>query len=99
MASFSSFEIDQAVRLHRQIGDPVAMFLQPLAGVQHALCSVTGDDVVALLAIHLGHALDRQVVALGGAAGENDLVGAGADQLAICARALSTACSASQPNA
>jgi hypothetical protein len=39
-----------------------------------------GDDVVAALAVHLGDALDGQVVALGGAGGEDDLLGGGADQ-------------------
>ncbi len=62
-------EIDAAVLLHRQIGDAEAVLLQPLAGVEHGLVlGGLGDDVVALLAIHLGHALDGEVVALGGAA-------------------------------
>ena len=39
------------------------------------------DDVVALFGIHLGHALDRQIVRFGGAAGEDDLFGGGADQV------------------
>ena len=39
-----------------------------------------GDDVVALLGVHLGDALDRQIVRFGGAAGEDDLLGGGADQ-------------------
>src|SRR5262249_58370461 len=39
-----------------------------------------GDDVVALLAVDRGNALECQVVALGGAGGEDDLLGAGADE-------------------
>jgi hypothetical protein len=56
-----------------------------------------GDDVVAALAVHLGDALDGQVVALGGAGGEDDLLGGGADQLGNLLARVSTACSASQP--
>ena len=40
-----------------------------------------GDDVVAALAIHLGNALEREVVRLGGTGGEDDLLGGGPDQL------------------
>ena len=40
-----------------------------------------GDDVVAALAVHLGDALDGQVIALGGAGSENDLLRRRADQL------------------
>ena len=40
-----------------------------------------GDDVIALLAVHLGDALDRQVVRFGGAAREDDFLGVGADQI------------------
>jgi hypothetical protein len=39
------------------------------------------DDVVALLAVHLGDALDREVVRLGCAAGEDDFLGRGPDQI------------------
>jgi hypothetical protein len=40
-----------------------------------------GDDVVAALAIHFGHALDGQIVAFGGARGEDDLLRGGADYI------------------
>ncbi len=75
-------EADQAVLLHRQIGDPVAVLLEALARVDHRL--VLGDardDVIALLAVHLGDALDREVVRLGRAAGEDDFLGVRADQI------------------
>ena len=39
-----------------------------------------GDDVVALVLVELDHAPDRQVVRLGGAAGEDDVLRLGADQ-------------------
>ena len=75
-------EIDQAVLLQRQIGDAAAMLFELLAGIENGL--VLGrrrDDVVALFGVHLGHALDRQVVRFGGAAGEHDLFRVGADQV------------------
>ncbi len=75
-------EIDQAVFLHRQVGDAVAVLLQALAGVEHGLVlGDRGDDVIALLAVHLGDALDGEVVALGGAGGEDDFFRGRADQL------------------
>jgi hypothetical protein len=61
--SLQHVEIDQAVAHHRQIGDAIAVLLQALAGIEHGL--VLGDrrdDVVALLGVHLGHALDGEVV-------------------------------------
>ena len=75
-------EVDQAVGLHRQIGDAIAVFLEALAGIEHRLVlGDLGDDVVAALPVHLGDALDREVVALGRAGGEDDLLGGRADQL------------------
>ena len=82
IAARSSSRLMQAVLLHRQIGDAVAVLLEALAGVEHRL--VLGDardDVVALLAIHLGDALDREVVGLGRAAREDDLLRVRADQI------------------
>lgn len=56
----------------------IAVFFEALAGVEYRLVfKHSGDDVVALLVVHLRHALDRQVVGLGGAGGEDDLLGAG----------------------
>ena len=75
-------EIDQAIFLHGQIGHAEAELLEVLAGVEHSL--VFGDcrdDVVALLAVHFGDALDGQVVAFGGAGGEDDFFRGRADQL------------------
>ncbi len=75
------FDVDQAVGLHGQVGDAVAILLELLAGVEHGLVlGDLGDDVVAALAVHLGDALDGEVVGLGGAGGEDDLLGGGADQ-------------------
>ena len=75
------FEVDEAVGLDGQVGDAVAVLLQALAGVEDRLVlGDLGDDVVAALAVHLGDALDGEVVALGGAGGEDDLLGGGADE-------------------
>ena len=57
------------------------------------------DDVIAALAVHFGDALDREIVRLGRAGGKDNLLGGRADQLGNLARAVSTAASASQPNA
>ena len=67
--------------VHGQIRDLEAIAFEPLAGVEHGL--VLGrlrDDVVALLLVHRGNALDGQVVALGRAARENNFLGRGTDQ-------------------
>ena len=59
------FDVDQAVSLHGQIGDAVAVLLEALAGVEHGLVlGDLGDDVVAALAVHLGDALDGEIVRL-----------------------------------
>ena len=74
-------QIHQAVLLHRQIRHPRAVFFQPLAGVENRLVlGRRGDDVVAFFGIHLGHALQRQVVRFRRAAGENDFFRSRADQ-------------------
>ena len=76
------FEVDEAVGLDGQVGDAVARLFELLAGVEHGLVlGDLGDDVVAALAVHLGDALDGEVVGLGGAGGEDDLLGGGADEL------------------
>jgi len=81
--------VDQPVGLHRQIGHAESVFLQALAGIQHALVlGHLSDDVVALLAIHLGHALDRKVVAFGGAGGEHNLFRSRANQFGYLAASL-----------
>jgi len=57
------FEIDQPICLNRQIGNPVAVLLQPLAGVQNRLVlGHLGDDVVAALAVHLRNALQARLL-------------------------------------
>ena len=64
----STIEIDQAVLLDGHIGDAVPILFEALAGVEHGLVlGNRGDNVVTLLAIHLRHTLDGEVVTLGGA--------------------------------
>src|SRR6185369_11664273 len=75
-------EIDQAVFLHGQVGYAIAVFLQTLTGVENGfVLGHRGDDVVALLAIHLRHALDSEVVAFCGSRCEDDFLGGRANQL------------------
>ena len=79
---FQLVQIYQAVLLHRQVSDPRTMLLQPLAGVENRLVlGSSGNDVIAFLGIHLGHALERQVVRLRRATGEDDLFRSRADQV------------------
>ena len=57
------FDVDEAVGHDGQIGDAVAGLLEALAGVEDGLVlGDLGDDVVAALAVHLGDALDGEVV-------------------------------------
>src|SRR5580658_9995019 len=76
------FQVDQAVRLNRQVGDAIAVLFEALTGIEHRfVLGDLGNDVVAPLAIHLGYALDGQVIALGRARGKDDFLGGGANQL------------------
>jgi hypothetical protein len=91
-------QVEQAVGLHRQVGDLEALALQFAHGVQHGLVlGLHRDQVLALGLVELGHALDGQVVGLGGAAGPDDLARVGPDQRGHMLRAISTASSAAQP--
>ena len=76
------FEINQAVFLHRQVGHTIAVLLQPLTAIEHGpMLSDRRDDVIAFLFVHLGDALNSQVVAFGSARGEDDFFCCRADQL------------------
>ena len=74
--------IDHPVLVDRQVRDRrLARTLERAATVQHGLVlGDASDDVIALIFVKLDDALDCQVVGLGGAAGENDFLGLGADQ-------------------
>ena len=75
------FEADEAVFAHGQVGNAVSLFLQMLAAIEHrlVLCHA-GDDVITFVPVRLGRPFDGQVIALGGAGGEDDFFGRGADQ-------------------
>ena len=74
--------VHQPVTVHRQVSDPAAGAFQPLASVEHRIVfGGNRDDVIAALMVQLRHSPDGQIVGLGGAGSENDLFGAGADQL------------------
>jgi hypothetical protein len=99
IAGLQLVEADAAVLLHRQVGDAVAVLLEPLAGVDDRLVlGDRGDDVVALLAVHLGDALDRQVVDSVAPLVKTISFALAPIRSATCLRAFSTASSASQPN-
>mmetsp|Transcript_20823 Transcript_20823/g.28690 ORF Transcript_20823/g.28690 Transcript_20823/m.28690 type:complete len:420 (-) Transcript_20823:258-1517(-) len=72
---------DQPVLLHGQVGDLEPLLLELAAAVQHALVlGLRGDHVPLALAEEPHRALDGEVVALGGARGEHDLLRVGAHQ-------------------
>src|SRR5207247_9255486 len=69
-------------RRSSDLRDAVAVLLEPLARIDDRL--VLGDrrdDVVALLAVHLGDALDRQIVRLGRAARDDNLLRVRPDEI------------------
>src|SRR5690606_436180 len=71
----------QAVFARLEIGHLEAFALQLAGGIQHRLVlDLRGDDVLALGAVEVRHALDGEVVGLGGTAGPDDLAGIGVDQ-------------------
>ena len=73
--------IDTAIALNREIGHFKSIFFKALAGIENRLVfDGLRDDVIAFFTIHLGHALDHQVVAFRGAAGEDDFFGRSAYQ-------------------
>ena len=78
---FQFGQVEQAVRLRRQVSHLKAFPLQLPTGVQHCLVfGLDGDDVLAFLLVEMGGALDRQVVRLGAAAGPDDFARIRADQ-------------------
>ena len=95
-------EIDEAVGVDAEPRHAPALALEPLARVEHRLVlGRDGDDVIAAVAAaRAAHALEREVVGLGGAAGEDDLARRWRRSAPRPApRAASTASCASQPNA
>ena len=73
-------EIDEAVGLDREVRHVPSLLLEVAARVQHALVvRLRRDDVGLAPLVKVAHALDGHVVGLGGAAGEDDLLGVGSD--------------------
>jgi hypothetical protein len=69
------------VAIDGQHSDPKALTLEPLERVEHGVVlGGLGDEVVAPVVFHRGHALEGEVVGLGGPAGEDDLTRVGPDQ-------------------
>ena len=67
--------VDPPVLADAEVGDLEALLLEALAGVEDGLVlDHRRDDVVPLLLVELGDPLDREVVALGRARGEDDLL-------------------------
>ena len=80
MRALECFEVNQAILTDRKIAHPKSVLLETMAGVEHGLVlGDSRDDVIALRAIALGHALDREIVALSRAGGENDFLWGRAD--------------------
>src|SRR5207249_11668045 len=70
-----------AVAIHRQISDVKALALQPATRVEHgSMFRRTGNYMTAVLPLHMGDALESQIIALSGATGEDNLSGIRANQ-------------------
>src|SRR5581483_2953615 len=66
---FQFTRVNASILVNRQVGHSKAETLQVLAGVEDGMMlDRRGDDVLALLLGSEGHALDRQIIALGTAA-------------------------------
>ncbi|KAL6994640.1 hypothetical protein U1Q18_049050 [Sarracenia purpurea var. burkii] len=94
-------EVDDSLEADGEEGDFEALLLEVTARIEDALVLGLGDDNVALLvAVKMHDALDGDVVGIGGADGEDDLLRRGVDKggaAATWARARSTASLDSQP--
>ena len=74
-------KVDQAVWHDGQIGDFKSLFLQMAAGIQNTFVfGDAGHNMIFFALVKSGHALNGQVVGFGGARGENDVLGFGADE-------------------
>ncbi len=78
---FDLCRADSTVGIDRQYCHAFSLSLQLATHVQDGrVFGRYGDDVVAFLAIGFNDALERQIVALGGAACEDKLIGVGSDE-------------------
>ncbi|PON35628.1 LOW QUALITY PROTEIN: hypothetical protein PanWU01x14_334680 [Parasponia andersonii] len=68
-------EVHEAIRADREVRDLKTLLLEMATGVEYALVlGLGGDHVALLLLVEVHDALDGDVVALGGAGGEDDLL-------------------------
>src|SRR6185312_8010773 len=75
-------EVDESVAFDGQVGDAVAVLLELLAGVEDRFVfRYRRDNVIPFFGVHLGDALDREIVGFGRAGGEDDFAGGGADEV------------------
>ena len=73
-------EIDEAVLAHAQIRNAEPVPFQPTRRFEYAfVLRHAGDDVVLAVLVEVRHALERQIVRLGGPGGEDDFPRIGAD--------------------
>ena len=90
--------IESSVGIRREIGDAPAAPLELLARIEHRLVlRASGDDVCSQVPVVLCRSENREVVGLGGAGGEHDVVGSAPTAAATCARAPSTDALAASP--
>ena len=80
-----SFSMSRSIRpsaFSGKVGDAAAFLFKMLAGIENRLVLAGGgDDVIALLGIHLRDTLQREVVRFGRAAGEHDFLRGCANQI------------------
>ena len=74
--------IDSSLGVDFQIGHFEPFALQSLAAIEdRSVLRALRNDVATALSESCGHALDGEIVAFGGAGGEDHLVGLGADEI------------------
>ncbi|PON92143.1 hypothetical protein TorRG33x02_119620 [Trema orientale] len=75
-------EVHEAIGADREVRDLETLLLEMATGVEDALVlGLGGDHVALLLLVEVHDALDGDVVALGGAGGEDDLLRRRADEI------------------
>ena len=79
---FKLFQIDQAIGFRIQVGYLVTFTLQMAASIQHSFVfGFTGDDVVALFSIEVGHTLYGEVIRFGRTRSPDYFFRIGADEI------------------
>ncbi len=78
---FQFLQIDQPLRVHRQVRYFAAQLFDVFAGIQNSfVLGYRCDDVIALAGVHFKYTFDGQVIAFGCSAGKDDLLWIGANQ-------------------